>query len=66
VWLDKSSGTNLGYFWLATAKMCVRTWSTRVCPPYFQMCLSWKHEDPIAATTTTPEPMKESASMPKR
>ena len=39
---------NLGYFWLATAKD-VRPDMVHEGVPghYFQMCLSWKHEDPI-------------------
>jgi hypothetical protein len=28
---------------------------------YFQLCLSWKNEDPIGVTTTIPVPMKGSA-----
>jgi hypothetical protein len=41
-------GKNLGYFWLATAKD-VRPDMVHEGVPghYFQMCLSWKHEDPI-------------------
>ena len=41
-------GQNLGYFWLATAKD-VRPDMVHEGVPghYFQMCLSWKHEDPI-------------------
>ena len=39
---------NLGYFWLATAKD-VRPDMVHEGVPghYFQMCLSWRHEDPI-------------------
>jgi uncharacterized protein (DUF885 family) len=41
-------GQKLGYFWLATAKD-VRPDMVHEGVPghYFQMCLSWKHEDPI-------------------
>ena len=41
-------GKNLGYFWLATAKD-VRPDMVHEGVPghYFQMCLSWKHDDPI-------------------
>src|SRR5207342_171702 len=39
---------NLGYFWRATAQdprpLCVHE---GIPGHYFQLCLSWKHEDPI-------------------
>jgi uncharacterized protein (DUF885 family) len=39
---------NLGYFWLATAKDARPDMVHEGVPGhYFQMCLSWKHEDPI-------------------
>src|SRR5882724_8697129 len=39
---------NLGYFWLATAKDGRPDMVHEGVPGhYFQMCLSWKHEDPI-------------------
>ena len=46
-WINPPTG-NLGYFWLATAKD-VRPDMVHEGVPghYFQMCLSWKHEDPI-------------------
>jgi uncharacterized protein (DUF885 family) len=44
----KPPAQNLGYFWLATAKD-VRPDMVHEGVPghYFQMCLSWKHDDPI-------------------
>ena len=46
-WINAPTG-NLGYFWLATAKD-VRPDMVHEGVPghYFQMCLSWKHDDPI-------------------
>jgi hypothetical protein len=46
-WINPPTG-NLGYFWLATAKD-VRPDMVHEGVPghYFQMCLSWNHEDPI-------------------
>jgi uncharacterized protein DUF885 len=46
-WINLPTG-NLGYFWLATAKD-VRPDMVHEGVPghYFQMCLSWNHEDPI-------------------
>jgi uncharacterized protein (DUF885 family) len=46
-WIN-APAKNLGYFWLATAKD-VRPDMVHEGVPghYFQMCLSWKHEDPI-------------------
>jgi hypothetical protein len=39
---------NLGYFWLATAKDARPDMVHEGVPGhYFQMCLSWSHEDPI-------------------
>jgi uncharacterized protein (DUF885 family) len=39
---------NLGYFWLATAKDARPDMVHEGVPGhYFQMCLSWRHEDPI-------------------
>ncbi|MGZ5004564.1 MAG: DUF885 domain-containing protein [Chthoniobacterales bacterium] len=46
-WTDPPS-PNLGYFWRATAQdsrpICVHE---GIPGHYFQLCLSWKHEDPI-------------------
>lgn len=46
-WINPPAG-NLGYFWLATARD-VRPDMVHEGVPghYFQMCLSWKHDDPI-------------------
>jgi len=41
-------GKNLGYFWLATAKDVRPDMVHEGLPGhYFQMCLSWRHDDPI-------------------
>jgi len=46
-WLTQPSN-DLGYFWLATAKDARPDMVHEGIPGhYFQMCLSWKHEDPI-------------------
>jgi uncharacterized protein (DUF885 family) len=46
-WASPPAG-NLGYFWLATAKDARPDMVHEGVPGhYFQMCLSWKHDDPI-------------------
>jgi hypothetical protein len=46
-WVSPPSG-NLGYFWLATAKDARPDMVHEGVPGhYFQMCRSWRHDDPI-------------------